>query len=61
MSKEIERLSIDGATVYVVARRKQIRTLNIVKSTGLLFDKIINESIPDFLIFKINKDSKILE
>ena len=61
MSKEIERLSIDGATVYVVARRKQIRTLNIVKSTGLLFDKIINESIPDLLIFKINKDSKILE
>ena len=61
MSKEIERLSTDGATIYVVARRKQIRTLNVVKSSGLLFDKIINESIPDLLIFKINKDSKILE
>jgi len=43
----------EKANVYVVARRSQIRTYNMVQSTGRLFDKIIDSEIPDLLILKL--------
>ena len=55
MSKEIVRLLDEKATIYIVARRKQIRTYNMVKRTGRLFDKIIDQNIPDLLIFKLKE------
>ena len=42
MSKEIMRLLDESATIYFVAMRSQIRALNIVKSSGQLFDKIVD-------------------
>ena len=54
MTKEIVRLLDEKAKIYVVARRKQVRTYNLVKGTGRLFDKIVDEKIPDLLILKLN-------
>ncbi|SVB16524.1 uncharacterized protein METZ01_LOCUS169378, partial [marine metagenome] len=54
MTKEIVRLVDEKAKIYVVARREQVRTYNLVKGTGRLFDKIIDEKIPDLLILKLN-------
>jgi len=53
MAKEIVKLLDEKANVYVVARRSQIRTYNMVQSTGRLFDKIIDSEIPDLLILKL--------
>jgi hypothetical protein len=54
MAKEIVKLIDKKAIIYVVSLRNQIRTYNMVKSTNLLFDKIINKQIPDLLILKLN-------
>ena len=53
MAKEIVKLLDEKANVYVVARRSQIRTYNMVQSTGRLFEKIIDSEIPDLLILKL--------
>jgi hypothetical protein len=53
MAKEIVKLIDEKAIVYVVSLRNQIRTYNMVKSTDLLFDKIIDKQIPDLLILKL--------
>jgi len=53
MAKEIVKLVDEKANVYVVARKSQIRTCNMVQSTERLFDKIIDSEIPDLLILKL--------
>jgi len=53
MAKEIVKLVDEKANVYVVARKSQICTCNMVQSTERLFDKIIDSEIPDLLILKL--------
>lgn len=55
MAKEIIMLLDQDVGVYLIARRKHIRTEEIAKMTKTKFDKITNKYIPDLLILKFKK------